>query len=92
MCFYDIITQAQSQSRSLAGWLGGEEGLKYLVQHLFRNTGAVVFYLYQHMVFFFFLSYRYRWFVTGLVFLLSFRYGVEGVIDQVEDHPAQVLG
>ena len=31
MRFYNIISQGQAEARSLAGWFGGKEGLKYFI-------------------------------------------------------------
>jgi hypothetical protein len=44
MRFHNIVTQTQSQARSLSGGFGSEEGLEYFVFDFFRNAGAVVFY------------------------------------------------
>ena len=40
---HDIITQAQAQTRSLAGGFGSEEGLEDLLPDLLRYARAVVF-------------------------------------------------
>ena len=88
----DVVTQAQSQARSQAGGFGGEEGLKYLIQHLFRNTGTVIPDCYQNDAIIFLGTNRYGRFITGLLQFLPFRYGIKRVVDEVEDDPAQVLG
>ena len=42
MCLYNIITQTQSQSRSLSCWFGSEKWLEDFVFDRIRNAGAVV--------------------------------------------------
>ena len=46
MRFYNIITQAQTQSGSLPGGFGGKEGLEDFIDDVRWDTGAVVFHTY----------------------------------------------
>ena len=42
MPFNDVITQAQTKSRSLPGGLCGEEGLKDFIQYFLWNSFAII--------------------------------------------------
>ncbi len=54
MSLYNIITQTQTQSRSLSGGFGGEKGLKDFFFDGFGDTIAVVFYFENYLPVFFF--------------------------------------
>ncbi len=49
MCLDNIITQDQSQSRSLSGGFGGEKWLEDLLFNFLRNSIAIVSYNYFNL-------------------------------------------
>jgi hypothetical protein len=44
MRLHNIVSQAQSQTGSLAGGFGCEERLEDFIQNILRDAGAIIFY------------------------------------------------
>ena len=94
----NIITQTQSQSRSLPGWFGGEKGLEYFFNHRCRNPSAVIADADNN------LSpnpsprerreqccNRDRWLIISFPPGISFIHRKKSIVDQVQNNPPQVL-
>src|SRR4030095_12991883 len=89
---YDVIAEAQTQPCPKTRRLCSKKGLKYFVQHLFRDTVSVIGNAYlDPAVAHFFRRYGDCWLVTGDILLLFFTYRIKGIVDQVQQHPSDIL-
>lgn len=68
--------------------LGGKEGLKYLMDDVFRNAIAIVFNRDHHFVGFFFSAHTYQRLVASIRFLRLFMHRIERIVDDVQQNPA----
>src|SRR5579859_5897759 len=88
----DVIADRQTQSRPLAGWLGGEKRLEQLVLDLRRNAGAVV--THPHLDHATLLACGHaETRVEGAVAILprTLGGGVEAVAEKIEEHAGHFL-
>src|SRR5688572_25021227 len=91
MCFHNVITQRQTQPRSLPGWFSRKNRLKDIFSDLFGNTVAIVFHRDQHNVIMSFCAQGNGWFVCSGSLLLFFSDGKKCVRYQIEYNPANIL-
>ena len=92
MRLYNVIAQAEAQACALTGWLGSKERLKYFITDVFGHSFAIVGHPDFNSVFRLLCDHGnrrgiLRW--GGLFFLF---HGVEGIVEQVQDHPPDFLG
>ena len=81
----DVVADAETQAGAPVGWLGGEEGIEYVVDYLRGNAVAVVPDIYLNGVYRSLGGYPQGGLVVGVIRCLSglFVDGIAGVADNV---------
>src|SRR4030095_16288303 len=89
---YNVIAEAEAQPCPKTRRLRSKKGLKYFIQYLFRDTVSIIGNAYlDPVIAYFFRCYGDRCLITGDILLLFFTHRIKGIVDQVQQHPSDIL-